>query len=101
MTIDAAVDGQGIALARTALASSDLIAGRLVRPFELALGALCILDRMSQIGGGIAEDHGVHRMAAGASGAGRSRAAEIEPVAALLRDVLSCRGRDAVNETHA
>jgi LysR family glycine cleavage system transcriptional activator len=39
MTIDAAVDGQGIALARTALASSDLIAGRLVRPFDLTLDA--------------------------------------------------------------
>jgi LysR family glycine cleavage system transcriptional activator len=39
MTIDAAVDGQGIALARTALASSDLISGRLVRPFDLALEA--------------------------------------------------------------
>jgi LysR family glycine cleavage system transcriptional activator len=39
MTIDAAVDGQGLALARTALASSDLIAGRLVRPFDLALDA--------------------------------------------------------------
>ena len=37
MAIDAAVDGQGIALARTALVSSDLIAGRLVRPFALAL----------------------------------------------------------------
>lgn len=39
MTIDAAVDGQGIALARTALASSDLIAGRLIRPFALAFDA--------------------------------------------------------------
>jgi LysR family glycine cleavage system transcriptional activator len=37
MAIDAAVDGQGLALARTALASWDLIGGRLVRPFELAL----------------------------------------------------------------
>jgi LysR family glycine cleavage system transcriptional activator len=37
MAIDAAVDGQGIALARTALAAWDLIGGRLVRPFELAL----------------------------------------------------------------
>jgi LysR family glycine cleavage system transcriptional activator len=37
MAIDAAVDGQGVALARTALVSSDLIAGRLVRPFALAL----------------------------------------------------------------
>jgi len=33
MVIDAAVDGQGIALARTTLAASDLISGRLVRPF--------------------------------------------------------------------
>lgn len=39
MTIDAAVDGQGIALARTGLSSWDLIAGRLVRPFELAIDA--------------------------------------------------------------
>jgi len=37
MAIDAAVDGQGIALARTALAAWDLLAGRLVRPFPLAL----------------------------------------------------------------
>jgi LysR family glycine cleavage system transcriptional activator len=33
MAIDAAVDGQGIALARTTLAATDLIAGRLLRPF--------------------------------------------------------------------
>jgi LysR family glycine cleavage system transcriptional activator len=39
MAIDAAIDGQGIALARTALASWDLIAGRLVRPFQQALEA--------------------------------------------------------------
>lgn len=37
MAIDAAVDGHGIALARTALASWDLRAGRLVRPFTLTL----------------------------------------------------------------
>ncbi len=37
MTIDAAVDGQGIALARTALVSWDLISGRLVRPFVQTL----------------------------------------------------------------
>jgi LysR family glycine cleavage system transcriptional activator len=37
MVIDAAVDGQGVALARSALAAWDLIAGRLVRPFELDL----------------------------------------------------------------
>ncbi len=39
MAIDAAVDGQGIALARTALASWDLICGRLVRPFPQAFEA--------------------------------------------------------------
>jgi LysR family transcriptional regulator, glycine cleavage system transcriptional activator len=37
MLIDAAVDGQGVALARTALAAWDLINGRLVKPFELGL----------------------------------------------------------------
>jgi LysR family transcriptional regulator, glycine cleavage system transcriptional activator len=37
MLIDAAVDSQGIALARTALAAADLINGRLVRPFQTAL----------------------------------------------------------------
>jgi hypothetical protein len=37
MAIDAAVDGQGIALARTALTAWDLRTGRLVRPFDLAL----------------------------------------------------------------
>jgi LysR family glycine cleavage system transcriptional activator len=39
MAIDAAVDGQGIALARTALAAWDILSGRLVRPFELGLKA--------------------------------------------------------------
>ncbi|HEX2115501.1 MAG TPA: transcriptional regulator GcvA [Alphaproteobacteria bacterium] len=37
MAIDAAVDGQGVALARTSLAAWDLINGRLVRPFPIAL----------------------------------------------------------------
>jgi LysR family glycine cleavage system transcriptional activator len=37
MAIDAAIDGQGVSLARTALAAWDLIAGRLVRPFDLDL----------------------------------------------------------------
>lgn len=37
MVIDAAVEGQGVALARTALAAGDLITGRLVRPFSFAL----------------------------------------------------------------
>jgi LysR family glycine cleavage system transcriptional activator len=39
MAIDAAVDGQGIVLARTALAAWDLIGGRLVRPFVTAMPA--------------------------------------------------------------
>jgi LysR family transcriptional regulator, glycine cleavage system transcriptional activator len=37
MVIDAAVDGQGVALARTTLAAWDLINGRLVRPFAMTL----------------------------------------------------------------
>ncbi len=37
MAIDAAVNGQGIALARTALASWDLISGRLIQPFAQTL----------------------------------------------------------------
>ena len=37
MLIDAAVDGQGIALARTTLAAWDLINGRLAEPFDLSL----------------------------------------------------------------
>jgi len=39
MAIDAAVNGQGITLARTALAAWDLLAGRLVPPFEFGLKA--------------------------------------------------------------
>jgi LysR family transcriptional regulator, glycine cleavage system transcriptional activator len=37
MVIDAAVDGHGVALARTTLAAWDLINRRLVRPFDLTL----------------------------------------------------------------
>jgi LysR family glycine cleavage system transcriptional activator len=37
MLIDAAVDGQGIALARTALAAWDLINGRLIKPIDVSL----------------------------------------------------------------
>jgi LysR family transcriptional regulator, glycine cleavage system transcriptional activator len=39
MAIDAAIDGQGVVLARSALAAWDLIGGRLVRPFRLAMPA--------------------------------------------------------------
>jgi LysR family glycine cleavage system transcriptional activator len=37
MAIDAAIDGQGIVLARTTLAAADLINGRLIRPFAAEL----------------------------------------------------------------
>jgi LysR family glycine cleavage system transcriptional activator len=37
MVIDAAINGQGIALARTTLAAWDLLNGRLVRPFPDSL----------------------------------------------------------------
>jgi LysR family glycine cleavage system transcriptional activator len=37
MLIDAAIDGQGVALARPTLAAWDLINGRIVRPFNIGL----------------------------------------------------------------
>ena len=37
MLIDAAIDGQGVALARTTLAAWDLLHGRLVVPIDVAL----------------------------------------------------------------
>ena len=37
MVLQAAADGQGVALGRSALAADDLIAGRLVRPFDISL----------------------------------------------------------------
>jgi LysR family glycine cleavage system transcriptional activator len=39
MVIQAAVNGEGVALGRTALISEDLAAGRLVKPFAIALKA--------------------------------------------------------------
>lgn len=39
MVIQAAVEGQGVALGRSALAASDLASGRLVKPFEVTLPA--------------------------------------------------------------
>lgn len=39
LVIQAAVEGQGIALGRSALAASDLAQGRLVKPFEVTLPA--------------------------------------------------------------
>jgi LysR family glycine cleavage system transcriptional activator len=37
LAIQAAVDGQGIALGESTLAADDLAAGRLIKPFDLAL----------------------------------------------------------------
>jgi LysR family glycine cleavage system transcriptional activator len=37
MLIDAAIDGQGVALARTALAAWDITHGRLLRPVDVSL----------------------------------------------------------------
>lgn len=39
MVIMAAINGEGVALGRTALIAADLAAGRLIKPFELALAA--------------------------------------------------------------
>jgi LysR family glycine cleavage system transcriptional activator len=47
LAIDAALAGQRIALARTALASLDLIAGRLVRQLQEAVPAYWIVCRKS------------------------------------------------------
>ena len=66
MAIDAAVDGQGVALARTTLAAWDLINGRLVRPFAVSLAAVEeLLGRLPQGDVGPAEDRDVPRLAAG------------------------------------
>jgi LysR family glycine cleavage system transcriptional activator len=37
--VEAAVQGEGVLLGRSALVSADLAAGRLVRPFDLALSS--------------------------------------------------------------
>lgn len=37
LALDAAVTGQGVALARRALATQDLLSGRLLRPFDISL----------------------------------------------------------------
>ncbi len=37
MMLQAAIEGQGVAIGRSALAANDLLAGRLVRPFDLTL----------------------------------------------------------------
>ncbi len=39
MVVQAAAEGQGVALARSALAAADLAAGRLVKPFDISMPA--------------------------------------------------------------
>ena len=39
LVVQAAVEGQGVALARSALAAADLAAGRLIKPFDLSMPA--------------------------------------------------------------
>ena len=69
MLIDAAVDGQGVALARTTLAAWDLINGRLVRPFPVALPLTQdLLDRVPEGDGVPSQDRRVPRLAAGRGG---------------------------------
>ena len=64
MAIDAAVDGQGVALARTALAAWDLIGGRLVRPFSRgAAGIILLLDRLPEGDRQTAQDCRLHWVA--------------------------------------
>jgi LysR family transcriptional regulator, glycine cleavage system transcriptional activator len=38
MALQAAIDGQGVALSSNVLAGDDVAAGRLVRPFDITLG---------------------------------------------------------------
>jgi DNA-binding transcriptional LysR family regulator len=71
MLIDAAIDGQGIALARTALAVADLINGRLVRPFQTTLALKnTLLDRVPQGDFGISKDRRVPWLAPGGGSGG-------------------------------
>src|SRR5262249_35660193 len=68
MLIDAAIDGQGIALARTTLAAWDLISGRIVRPFDLSwqpAGTYWIV--LSESDGEGRENRPLPRLAAGGS----------------------------------
>ena len=87
MVIDAAVDGQGIALARTTLAAWDLINGRLVRPFTEVAAVQDLLDHLPQGDGDAAEDRDVSRLAVGRSRARRPALAKtrIEALARLTR----------------
>ena len=66
LAIDAAVAGQGVALARSALAVLDLAAGRLVRPVpEATPGAVRLLDPVPEAQRGAVQAGAVSRLAAG------------------------------------
>ena len=70
MLIDAAIDGQGIALARTVLAALDLIHGRRKAGRRVAAHAQYLLDRLPEGDRANPEDCGVPAMAADRSGGG-------------------------------
>jgi DNA-binding transcriptional LysR family regulator len=73
MLIDAAVDGQGVALARTTLAAWDLINGRLVKANRCLIEiAQDVLDRLPEGYVYAPQNHNVPRVATG--GGGRRRA---------------------------
>ena len=81
MVIDAAVDGQGAALARTALAARDFARGTAGAAIAAgAGGAVRLLDRVFQGGGGAAEGRDIPRLAAGRGGTGSGWAAAADPV---------------------
>jgi len=72
MLIDAAADGQGVALARTTLAAWVLIHGRLVRPFPIAVPLSVLLDRVPQGEREPTETGRVPRLAGGAGERGHT-----------------------------
>ena len=86
MLIDAAVDGQGIALARTALAAWDLINGRLIIPVDVSLKmSELVLDCLSKRHDGAAKKQDLPRVA---SERGRRRCAALEVLRVSLKHPL-------------
>jgi len=63
--IQAAVQGEGVVLGRSALVANDLAAGRLVRPFELSLPAGFAYYGLSTTRPAAAQREGVSRLADG------------------------------------
>jgi len=69
MLVDAAIDGQGVALAHTVLAAWDLINGRLARPFDMGFEIIQDLsDRLPECKFKHSEDRNLSEMAAGRGG---------------------------------